>query len=106
MTSSYEWKYQQKESSVLGECFSNEVVRARANEEFANFSLKVGHLEIQIVLVVCMMQSLESGGHVLVHMHLYFKSWPSKCLDNLLLHLVVKGIGVLIPPFIHVEGIN
>ncbi|XP_057996523.1 uncharacterized protein LOC110669704 [Hevea brasiliensis] len=36
---------------------------------------------------------LGNSGHVLVPMHLYFKGWLLKCLDNLLPPLVVKEIG-------------
>ena len=48
-----------------------------------------------------MIQIQKIGGLVLVHIHLYFKGWLLKCLDNLLLSLVVKEIGVLILSFIH-----
>ncbi|XP_057999043.1 uncharacterized protein LOC110673033 [Hevea brasiliensis] len=53
--------------------FSNEDERIRANDEFANFSLKSGPFLIPILLEVCMFWILGNGGHVLVLMHLYFK---------------------------------
>ncbi|XP_012854393.1 PREDICTED: uncharacterized protein LOC105973898 [Erythranthe guttata] len=56
--------------------FANEEDRAKVNDEFANFSLK-----------------LESGGHAMVQLLLCFNDWHLGFLDNLLPPLVVKGIG-------------
>ena len=68
--------------------FPNEDDRIRVNNEYAVFSLKSGLFGDSYILKI--------GGLCLVHIHLYFKGWLLECLDNLLLPLVVKEIGVLI----------
>ncbi|KAF2294316.1 hypothetical protein GH714_009216 [Hevea brasiliensis] len=67
-------KYQLKELNALGGFFFNEDERIRANDEFANFSLKSGPFADPDSIGSMYVTDPRNGGHVLILMHLYFKA--------------------------------
>ncbi|KAF2288724.1 hypothetical protein GH714_011583 [Hevea brasiliensis] len=76
-------KYQLRELNALGGFFSNEDERIRANDEFANFSLKSGPFADPDSIGSMYVIDPRKWWHVLVLMHLYLKEYLVFIHNNL-----------------------
>lgn len=86
--------------------FASEEDQAKAINEYASFSLKMGAFEDPRSVGARFDDDPKMWGEIMVLVHLCFKNWHLNFLDNQHLPLVLKEIGVHIPLFIHLEGIS